>query len=564
MLGQTAGFLGDPEVAAFFLDHAVRGLRAQGRLGPLANAVVGQCWAAWHLGRWDTAEASAAEAVLLGERTGRPMTVAGARLVEAGLAAARGEIATAEAVTAEVEAGFRRVGATTMVALAALVAGFAMLTDDRPLDAFVHLEPYFDDDVLGAAAVISQGSLATFVDAALQCGRIDEARAAVRATSRIAAHGASPTTDVVLTFAETLLAGDDTADERFAQALRSGTTLWPFPRARLLLAHGTWLRRHQRVVESRVPLRGAREIFDGLGAGPWADRARRELRAAGESSADRRPGGPRAADPAGDRDREARGIGPDEPGDRPAAVPVAPHRRLASLSGLSEARHHVAIRARVGARGCVRLTRPAHDDWRSHRDGRGAAQLDEEEASAALLWRRRHDLLDGVASLVEVRPTLVVHRYRDPGTNSRAQLDGVLRSHAVADRSGNRELHLTQMKDGDVDVESLGDLADAVVEHGVARDPEHAVRLTFPFHAKPTTCPTIGRDERWSVPTGCGRDGQRRPVGCLHPRGTPRRRARGRRPRAVTRPAWWSPRRRRTGAGRDRRRRDCRRGCRAR
>ena len=223
LLGTTAGFLGDPEVAAFFLDHAVRGLRSQGRLGPLSNALVSQCWAAWHLGRWDTAESSAAEAVYLGEQSGRPMTVSGARLIQGALAAARGDSATAEAITTEVEATFRRVGAPTMVALAALVAGFSMLSDDRPGEAFVHLQPYVDDDVLGAAAVISQGSLATFVDAALQCGRADEARTAVASISRIADRGPSPTTEVVLTFAETLLAGDDEAESGFDRALRAGT-----------------------------------------------------------------------------------------------------------------------------------------------------------------------------------------------------------------------------------------------------------------------------------------------------------------------------------------------------
>jgi DNA-binding CsgD family transcriptional regulator len=289
LLGTTAGFLGDPETSAFFLDHAVRGLRAQGRLGPLSNALVSRSWAAWHLGRWDTAASSAAEAVVLGEQSGRPMTASGARLVQGALAAARGDAAAAEAITGEAEATFRRLGATTMLALAALVTGFAMLSDDRPLDAVLHLQPYFDDENLGAAMVICQGSLGTFVDAGLQCGRRDSAVAAVEAITRLATRGRSPTSDVVLTFAETLLAPDERAEQCFDHALRQGTTLWPFPRARLLLAQGSWLRRQQRIVESRIPLRAARDTFDRLGATVWADRTRRELRASGESSGDRRP-----------------------------------------------------------------------------------------------------------------------------------------------------------------------------------------------------------------------------------------------------------------------------------
>jgi DNA-binding NarL/FixJ family response regulator len=45
-----------------------------------------------------------------------------------------------------------------------------------------------------------------------------------------------------------------------------------------------WLRRRQQAGESRAPLRAARDTFDALGADAWAERARRELRAAGERS----------------------------------------------------------------------------------------------------------------------------------------------------------------------------------------------------------------------------------------------------------------------------------------
>jgi DNA-binding NarL/FixJ family response regulator len=56
------------------------------------------------------------------------------------------------------------------------------------------------------------------------------------------------------------------------------------PRARLLLAYGSWLRRQRRVADSRVPLRTARELFDAMGVVWLGDRARRELGATGEAS----------------------------------------------------------------------------------------------------------------------------------------------------------------------------------------------------------------------------------------------------------------------------------------
>ena len=63
-----------------------------------------------------------------------------------------------------------------------------------------------------------------------------------------------------------------------------------FERARLQAAFGAWLRRQRRIAESRGPLRAARDTFDALGADPWSERAREELRATGESSRKREPG----------------------------------------------------------------------------------------------------------------------------------------------------------------------------------------------------------------------------------------------------------------------------------
>jgi DNA-binding NarL/FixJ family response regulator len=59
---------------------------------------------------------------------------------------------------------------------------------------------------------------------------------------------------------------------------------WPIEHNRILLTYGTWLRHHKRARQSRDYLREARDGFDRLGARAWAERARIELRAAGERS----------------------------------------------------------------------------------------------------------------------------------------------------------------------------------------------------------------------------------------------------------------------------------------
>jgi DNA-binding CsgD family transcriptional regulator len=58
----------------------------------------------------------------------------------------------------------------------------------------------------------------------------------------------------------------------------------PFEAARTHLALGEFLRRIRRRVDAREDLRTALRIFDDLGATPWAERARQELRASGETA----------------------------------------------------------------------------------------------------------------------------------------------------------------------------------------------------------------------------------------------------------------------------------------
>jgi DNA-binding CsgD family transcriptional regulator len=57
--------------------------------------------------------------------------------------------------------------------------------------------------------------------------------------------------------------------------------------ARSHLLYGEWLRRHNRRQEARGQLRTAYDMFTAGGAGAFADRARHELSAAGESVGER-------------------------------------------------------------------------------------------------------------------------------------------------------------------------------------------------------------------------------------------------------------------------------------
>jgi DNA-binding CsgD family transcriptional regulator len=82
-----------------------------------------------------------------------------------------------------------------------------------------------------------------------------------------------------------LLADDAEIDACFREALElHDRTLDGFERARTRLAYGSRLRRARRRVRAREELREALALFDRLGARPWAEQARAELLATGETA----------------------------------------------------------------------------------------------------------------------------------------------------------------------------------------------------------------------------------------------------------------------------------------
>jgi len=130
----------------------------------------------------------------------------------------------------------------------------------------------------------SSWALAELVEAGARSGDT-AAAAAVLETLSAGAHASG--TEWVLGVAASrraLLRGGRTAEELHREAVdRLTGTRVQVELARARLLYGEWLRREGRRVDARAQLRAAHEAFAAMGAEAFAERARRELQATGET-----------------------------------------------------------------------------------------------------------------------------------------------------------------------------------------------------------------------------------------------------------------------------------------
>ncbi|MFE6888486.1 AAA family ATPase [Streptomyces sp. NPDC057694] len=121
------------------------------------------------------------------------------------------------------------------------------------------------------------------VEAAVRTDRHAAAVAHMDALRGTHVAGLSPRLALLAGGAQALVTEDDAEAARlFARALATPEAeRWPFAVARVRLAQGERLRRSRALSDSKVPLAAALEVFERLGSVAWAERTRKELRAAG-------------------------------------------------------------------------------------------------------------------------------------------------------------------------------------------------------------------------------------------------------------------------------------------
>ncbi len=281
VLAFAAYAAGDRAESIQLMDRAAPLLRAQGRLGLLAQLLAVRGWAGINTGQLRDAIRTMEEANQLAVESRQPIWTSISKMGRAALSGLQGEERTAERLIAEATEPVAALGLSIVPAKAEFARGVTHLTAGRHSEAFDHFVRMFDP--LGPAHhdVVAFAAAPYVIECAVRAGRNDEARRMMTLLEALGKRTPAALVHIGLRFARPLLADDSDAQDLYELALEAEPK-WPFDFARLEMSYGSWLRRQRRITESRPHLRAARDMFDALGVPPWADKASVELRASGE------------------------------------------------------------------------------------------------------------------------------------------------------------------------------------------------------------------------------------------------------------------------------------------
>jgi DNA-binding CsgD family transcriptional regulator len=127
--------------------------------------------------------------------------------------------------------------------------------------------------------------LVELVEAAARSGAHEDALAALRQLEERTSAAGTNWALGLQAWSRALLSDGQAAEASYTEAIeRLGRSRITIHLARAHLVYGEWLRRENRRVDAREQLRSAHELFSHAGAEAFAERARRELRATGETA----------------------------------------------------------------------------------------------------------------------------------------------------------------------------------------------------------------------------------------------------------------------------------------
>ena len=275
LAGRAAMAVWDDETWHILASRHVKLARDVGALSELPLAVRSRILLHAHAGELEEGAALIAEAEAVADATGSQLGPYGAL----GVAAFRGREAEAteliQATMDDVTSRGEGRGVTSQYAAAVLYNGLGYY--DKALAAAELMCEYDDIGVLG-------WSLTELVEAAVRSGQPARASDALQ---RLSAMTRASGTDWALgteARSRALLSEGQTAENCYREAIeRLGRTRMRPAVARAHLLYGEWLRREDRRRDARAELRTAHGLFTTMGIEAFAERARRELLATGDT-----------------------------------------------------------------------------------------------------------------------------------------------------------------------------------------------------------------------------------------------------------------------------------------
>jgi len=283
-------FLREADVGRSALAQALQTARARAALGELPFVLVLFARDQATSDRWAVAEATYEEAIRIARETDQRTELGFGLAGLAWLQARRGRVHETQALAGDaiqvaVEVGARLYEVWATAALGELALGLG--------DAVRAAEHFEDQRRLLRELGITDADLspaAELVDAYVRLGRVNDAELVAAQFVTAAEAKGQPWSLARALRCRGLVVGDAGYPEEFERALRlHAETPDEFETARTRLAYGQRLRRGRNRVLARDQLRAAVDTFERLDARPWAEQARTELAATGETVRRRDP-----------------------------------------------------------------------------------------------------------------------------------------------------------------------------------------------------------------------------------------------------------------------------------
>jgi ATP/maltotriose-dependent transcriptional regulator MalT len=280
--GHASLYQGDNGRSIQLLGAAARLARTTGALDELPAALASVATAEQLRGRFTDAEVAADEALRLARETGQKIAEGLSLSTLASVAAFRGDEdrCRQHADAALALAIPRRFGLVAAYANWALA--FLDLGTGRASAALPRLQELTQAGPGAGHFLMRLQALPDLVDAAARCGDAEATQRAMASLEQAAANLPGTWMEASLARCRGLLAQPAEAVTYQQEALR---LYGGFERARAQLELGEALRRARRRTEARDALRSALAALEAIGAWPWAERARGELRTLGDTPA---------------------------------------------------------------------------------------------------------------------------------------------------------------------------------------------------------------------------------------------------------------------------------------